>query len=261
MLPLLLLKVAQAHPVVSLESAGEIGRNGELKERGGLLLLSEMPGPPPPRSKKTGKNGKKNFSLNSHALFSPLSRKHGHLPLSIHPSILPPNQPTNLPTNQKQMVELKNGETYNGVLAGCDAWMNVHLREAICTSRDGARFTRLPEAYLRGNTIKYLRVPDEALAKAAEESNRGHHQQGGGGDGGEGGGGGRGRGGGGGGGRFGGGGGGGFRGGRGGEGRGEGRGYRGGGGGGGYRGGGRGGGGSYGRGAGGRGRGDGPPRE
>ena len=64
------------------------------------------------------------------------------------------------------MVELKNGETYNGILAGCDAWMNVHLREAICTSRDGAKFTRLPEAYLRGNTIKYLRVPDEALAKA-----------------------------------------------------------------------------------------------
>ena len=36
------------------------------------------------------------------------------------------------------MVELKNGETYNGILAGCDAWMNVHLREAISTSRDGA---------------------------------------------------------------------------------------------------------------------------
>ena len=91
------------------------------------------------------------------------------------------------------MVELKNGETYNGILAGCDAWMNVHLREAICTSRDGAKFTRLPEAYLRGNTIKYLRVPDEALAKAAEESNRSQQQQQGDGEGG----GGRGRGGGG----------------------------------------------------------------
>ena len=82
------------------------------------------------------------------------------------------------------MVELKNGETYNGILAGCDAWMNVHLREAICTSRDGAKFTRLPEAYLRGNTIKYLRVPDEALAKAAEESNRSQQQQQGDGEGG-----------------------------------------------------------------------------
>ncbi|KAG2402930.1 Sm-like protein [Vigna angularis] len=40
------------------------------------------------------------------------------------------------------LVELKNGETYNG-----------HL--------DGDRFWRMPECYIRGNTIKYLRVPDE----------------------------------------------------------------------------------------------------
>jgi hypothetical protein len=28
----------------------------------------------------------------------------------------------------------------------------------------------MPEVYLRGNTIKYLRVPDEVLDKAKEES-------------------------------------------------------------------------------------------
>uniref|UniRef100_A0A5S6QTF8 Acylamino-acid-releasing enzyme n=1 Tax=Trichuris muris TaxID=70415 RepID=A0A5S6QTF8_TRIMR len=28
------------------------------------------------------------------------------------------------------LVELKNGETYNGHLAGCDNWMNIHLKEA-----------------------------------------------------------------------------------------------------------------------------------
>lgn len=33
------------------------------------------------------------------------------------------------------MVELKNGETYNGHLASCDAWMNVYLTQVICTSR------------------------------------------------------------------------------------------------------------------------------
>lgn len=32
-------------------------------------------------------------------------------------------------------VELKNGETYNGHLVSCDNWMNIHLREVICTSR------------------------------------------------------------------------------------------------------------------------------
>ncbi|GJZ86408.1 reverse transcriptase domain-containing protein [Tanacetum coccineum] len=40
--------------------------------------------------------------------------------------------------------------------------MNIHLREVICTSKDGDRFWRMPECYVRGNIIKYLRVPDES---------------------------------------------------------------------------------------------------
>lgn len=34
-----------------------------------------------------------------------------------------------------QLVELKNGDTYNGHLVNCDTWMNVNLREVICTSK------------------------------------------------------------------------------------------------------------------------------
>ncbi|KAL0364816.1 UNVERIFIED_CONTAM: putative U6 snRNA-associated Sm-like protein LSm4 [Sesamum angustifolium] len=69
-----------------------------------------------------------------------------------------------------QLVELKNGETYNGHLVNCDTWMNIHLREVICTSKDGDRFWRMPECYIRGNTIKYLRVPDEVIDKVQEET-------------------------------------------------------------------------------------------
>ncbi len=36
-----------------------------------------------------------------------------------------------------QLVELKNGETYNGYLQHCDTWMNLHLSEVICTSKVG----------------------------------------------------------------------------------------------------------------------------
>ena len=91
-----------------------------------------------------------------------------------------------------QLIELKSGETYNGHLVNCDNFMNIMLREVICTSRvraaaarecaprplnslttamgshcfysvvqDGDRFWRIPECYVRGNTIKYLRIPDE----------------------------------------------------------------------------------------------------
>ena len=42
-----------------------------------------------------------------------------------------------------QLVELKNGETYNGHMVQCDSWMNVHLREVICTSK--ARDVRVSE--------------------------------------------------------------------------------------------------------------------
>ncbi|PIN11319.1 Small nuclear ribonucleoprotein (snRNP) [Handroanthus impetiginosus] len=68
------------------------------------------------------------------------------------------------------LVELKNGETYNGHLVDCDTWMNIHLREVICTSKDGDRFWRMPDCYIRGNTIKYLRVPDEVIDKVQEET-------------------------------------------------------------------------------------------
>ena len=33
------------------------------------------------------------------------------------------------------LVELKNGDTYNGHLVNCDNWMNINLRDVICTSR------------------------------------------------------------------------------------------------------------------------------
>ena len=54
----------------------------------------------------------------------------------------------------RQLVELKNGETFNGTLDSCDNWMNIKLKEVICTSRDGDRFWRLPEVVIRGNNIK-----------------------------------------------------------------------------------------------------------
>jgi len=79
--------------------------------------------------------------------------------------------------NQPMMVELKNGETYSGVLAAIDRFMNLHMRDIVCTSKDGDRFWKLPECLIRGNNIKYLRVPDEVIdavqnqpVEAAKES-------------------------------------------------------------------------------------------
>ncbi|KAJ4300357.1 hypothetical protein N0V88_003031 [Collariella sp. IMI 366227] len=67
------------------------------------------------------------------------------------------------------LVELKNGETLNGHLVLCDTWMNLTLREVVQTSPEGDKFVRLPEVYVKGNNIKYLRVPDEIIDIVKEQ--------------------------------------------------------------------------------------------
>ncbi|KAI6899390.1 hypothetical protein KC318_g9704 [Hortaea werneckii] len=76
------------------------------------------------------------------------------------------------------LVELKNGETLNGHLVNCDTYMNLTLKEVVQTSPEGDKFFRLPECYVRGNNIKYLRVPDEIVdvvkeQQAAQQAQRG----------------------------------------------------------------------------------------
>ncbi|EMR08837.1 hypothetical protein PNEG_02624 [Pneumocystis murina B123] len=77
------------------------------------------------------------------------------------------------------LVELKNGETYNGHMVKCDTWMNLILKEVVQTNADGDRFFRLPECYIRGSNIKYLRIPDEIIniVKMQNERNRDNRNQ------------------------------------------------------------------------------------
>ena len=53
-----------------------------------------------------------------------------------------------------QLVELKNGETFNGHLVNCDNFMNITLREVYQTSSEGDRFWKLRECYIRGSTVR-----------------------------------------------------------------------------------------------------------
>jgi U6 snRNA-associated Sm-like protein LSm4 len=96
--------------------------------------------------------------------------------------------------NQPIMVELKNGETLNGQLINCDQWMNLTLRDVIQSSANAEEFMTIPECYVRGLHIKYLRMPDELMDHAKEQTlanleqrNRNQKRRGGGGGGGGGG--------------------------------------------------------------------------
>uniref|UniRef100_A0A0G4FPE6 U6 snRNA-associated Sm-like protein LSm4 n=1 Tax=Chromera velia CCMP2878 TaxID=1169474 RepID=A0A0G4FPE6_9ALVE len=70
--------------------------------------------------------------------------------------------------NHPMMVELKNGETYSGVLAGSDNFMNLQMRDVVLTSREGDKFWKLSECCIRGNNIKYMRLPDEIIDMAID---------------------------------------------------------------------------------------------
>ncbi|QRV98195.1 LSM domain-containing protein [Ceratobasidium sp. AG-Ba] len=92
----------------------------------------------------------------------------------------------NAAQNKPMLVELKNGETFNGHLVNCDTFMNITLREVYQTSPEGDHFWKLKECYIRGSMIKYLRVPEALLDTVKEEQlkardanrGRGGHAQG-----------------------------------------------------------------------------------
>ncbi|KAH7647324.1 P-ATPase [Cryptosporidium bovis] len=67
------------------------------------------------------------------------------------------------------LVELKNGETYSGILTGVDGFMNISLFNVICTSKGGNSFSKMIECYIRGNNIKFIRMDDENIVTAKTE--------------------------------------------------------------------------------------------
>ncbi|GAA5932636.1 hypothetical protein JCM3775_005983 [Rhodotorula graminis] len=90
--------------------------------------------------------------------------------------------------NKPMLVELKNGETFNGHLVACDNFMNLTLKEVYQTSAEGDRFWKLPEAYVRGNNIKYIRVAENLVDQVKEQEEEQRRRGGPGGRGGRGGG-------------------------------------------------------------------------
>lgn len=70
------------------------------------------------------------------------------------------------------LIELKNGETLNGALVNCDPWMNLTLKDVIQSSANGEDFLKIPEIYIRGIHIKYLRLPEEVRIKRIRIRNR-----------------------------------------------------------------------------------------
>jgi U6 snRNA-associated Sm-like protein LSm4 len=50
--------------------------------------------------------------------------------------------------------------------------MNITLKEVIFTAATGTEFKRIKEIYLRGNNIKYLRIPETVMEQIAVDNNK-----------------------------------------------------------------------------------------
>ena len=66
-------------------------------------------------------------------------------------------------------IELKTGECYNGYIQNADYFMNFQLRDVTITASDGNKFFHVSECFVRGNNVKYIRVVEDAIKKAAEQ--------------------------------------------------------------------------------------------
>ena len=60
------------------------------------------------------------------------------------------------------MVDTKNGESYEGILEGCDNYMNLRLAQVTISSADG-RFHSSKLTFIRGNNIKSIQFEESVL--------------------------------------------------------------------------------------------------
>ena len=68
-------------------------------------------------------------------------------------------------------ISKKSSALQKSVIPSGPQWFGIHC----CLSvQDGDRFWRIAETYVRGNTIKYIRVPDEVSRRRGFD--RGMHR-------------------------------------------------------------------------------------
>ncbi|KAM3129470.1 RNA processing protein [Paramecium bursaria] len=77
----------------------------------------------------------------------------------------------------KVFVEIKSGDTFNGMIELVDKFMNVKLLNVIHTSKDGQQFVQLNEMYIKGSSIKSFRLQSATIDKALEEAEIYNQQQ------------------------------------------------------------------------------------
>lgn len=90
------------------------------------------------------------------------------------------NTPLNVLHNtrgQTVSIELRNGETVNGSVMRSDRSMNIILKNTIRTSADGKQFFRSREAFIRGASVRNIRLEERALKFPKQKQRQQQHHQ------------------------------------------------------------------------------------
>ena len=58
-----------------------------------------------------------------------------------------------------QILKMKNGEIYRGLLLNAEDTMNMTLSDVVKTARNG-QVSKIPTVYLRGSSVRFISLPD-----------------------------------------------------------------------------------------------------
>lgn len=85
-------------------------------------------------------------------------------------------QPINILKESKGsqvLIELKNGDSATGILHSIDSFMNVKLKQLTYIEREGPKFFKVDEVFIRGSTINGIQLREDIIdkIKLLEETN------------------------------------------------------------------------------------------
>lgn len=71
--------------------------------------------------------------------------------------------------NKKILVQIKNGDSINGILDKMDTFMNLKILNAIYTNKEGTKFYKANEIFIRGNNISAINFEEHLLNEINQE--------------------------------------------------------------------------------------------
>lgn len=66
------------------------------------------------------------------------------------------------------LVELKNGDSAKGVLHLIDYFMNIKLKDVLYIEKEGPKFIKCNECFIRGSNVSSIQLRDDIVEKVKE---------------------------------------------------------------------------------------------